>query len=479
MTKKRNLRLNFRLKKIDSVIIAGVSCLLIFVLVLFGAYAQTVRESEEGLISLVLERMSSNQKIHFESFIEEKVEVLEALAKYPEVYHMEDESLKSFLKGKAKNFGYQYFFVMKADGTGFYLDEGSGVYRDQKNEPFFQSIMANDTYLTEPFYTDKGPAITTVCVSIKDWNGKKVGVLCGALNLETIQNMIKESDLVLDGDSYILNSSGNYIAVNGDVSNVNRESSIFNEVDSQLDLIRKSFLERTDKSGNLVLKGTEYTAHVTYLSHFNWVLVQAIPRSEVTARFQYMESLQAIMVVLTLGLFACIIRIIYSWRRSDKKIYTDPLTGCNSRAACLSLIESLEDNRNIRLSVVYMDLNKFKYVNDTFGHDEGDRLLRIFGSTLNKILGSAGFVGRMGGDEFIAILADIGDEEIEKLCQDVEATLWDKSKSLPFPYIISASYGYASRNVGGPETIDEIMQQADGCMYVQKERRKSQEQNQK
>ena len=467
--RKKHLRLDFKLKRLDTFLIITVSCLLIFVLILFHFFTYSVKKSEENLISLVLERMSENQKTQFENYVDDKIEILQALVTYPEVYNMKDSDIKTFLGKKADEFGFEYFFVMKANGVGYYFDEG--VYRDQKSEPFFRDIMAHEVYLTEPFYTDKGPAITTACVSIYDSMHEKVGVLCAAINLENIQTMIENSEMVLEGNCFILNEAGNYISSNAQ-KDVNSESSVFDAPDSDLKLITKAFAEESDVAGNIRMEGVEYKAHLTYLSDFNWVIVQCIPISEITQRFVYIEALQWIMIILTVGLFLCIVRIIFSWKRSDKKIYTDVLTGCHSRAACLSLIESLEDQRNMRISIVYMDLNKFKFVNDTYGHEKGDKLLRIFGATLNQVFGAAGFVGRMGGDEFIAILADTNDSEINALCREVEEILWEKSKTLDFPYVISSSYGYASRNVGQSETMDEIMQYADERMYANKAAKK-------
>ncbi len=463
--RKKGLSLNFRLKKLDTFLIVGVSCLLVFVLGLFHVFTYSVKKSEKELISLVLERMSENQKTHFESYVDEKIQIMEALVTFPELYNMNDTEIKRFLGGKAKEFGFEYFFIMKADGTGYYFDED--VYRDQGGEQFFRNIMGHEVYLTEPFYTDKGPAITTVCVSVYDTAKNKVGVLCGALNLESIQHMIEESETIMDGSCFILNQAGNYIASNTH-KDVHSESSIFNTKDSNLQLISQAFKEKADNNGSITIEGVEYQANLTYLSDFNWMIVQCIPMTVVTARFMYIEVMQYVMAILTIGLFACVLRIIFSWKKSDKKIYADTLTGCNSRAACLSLLESLEDQRNMRISIVYMDLNKFKYVNDTYGHDMGDKLLRIFGAALNKVFGQVGFVGRMGGDEFIAILADTNNDELEALCKAVEEILWEKSKSLEFPYIMSSSYGYASRNVGRPETLDEVMQKADERMYANK-----------
>lgn len=466
MKKRSRLRLRLKLKRLDGFLIVTVSCLLIFVMMLFQFYTYNVKTSQTELIGLVLERMSENQKTHFESYVEEKVQLLQGLAKYPQVYNMDDEQIEAFLKNKAKSFGFEYMFLMKASGTGFYFDEGK-VYREQGSEPFFKDIMSHDVYITEPFYTDKGPAITTVCVSIYDGNKDKVGVLCGALNLEDLQKIVKNSEMVLEGSCFILNEAGNYIASNTQQF-LHSQQSIFNQEDSKLEAIVQAFEEEKDLVGNITIKGVEYKAYMTYLKDFNWVIVQCIPTAEIVKRFEHFDVLQRVMVFLAIGLMVCIVRIIFSWKRSDKKIYTDSLTQCNSRAACISLIESLEDQRNMRVSIVYMDLNNFKHVNDTYGHDKGDNLLVIFGAVLKEVFEKRGFVGRLGGDEFITILADANDDEIERMCKEVEQLLWEQSKNLDFPYVISSSYGYASRNVGQPETIEEVMQQADEKMYLNK-----------
>ena len=464
--KKRKLKLGFKLKRLDTILIVSVSCLLVFVLGVFHFYTSNVKSSQESLIGLVLERMSENQKTHFESYVDEKIQVLEGLVKYEDVYTMDDVCIRNFLRGKANYFGYEYMFVMKANGEGYYFDSGE-VHKDQKDEPFFKDIMIHDVFLTQPFYTDKGPAITTVCVSIYSPNREKVGVLCGALNLEEIKAIVEESEMIMEGSCFIVNPTGNYIASNTDLF-LHSEQSIFAEKDSDLTLLEQVFDQKSDAAGDIRLNGVEYKAQLTYLEDFDWAIVQCIPMDEITARFELFEALQWILVVLSIGLMLCIVRIIYSWRRSDHKIYADALTGCSSRAACLSMMESLESQRDMRISLIYMDLNKFKYVNDTYGHEQGDRLLMIFGKALKDVFGKTGFVGRMGGDEFVAILADTNDSEIDKMCEKVEEILQKESKKLEFSYVISSSYGYASRNVGQPETMDELMQLADEKMYKYK-----------
>ena len=187
--------------------------------------------------------------------------------------------------------------------------------------------------------------------------------------------------------------------------------------------------------------------------------------------------MQYIFLFVIAILIYCIVRIIYSWKKSNKKIYTDTLTQCNSRAACLDLLDRLEENRKQQITIVYMDLNRFKWVNDTYGHDKGDELLKIFANVLMQTLGKEGFVGRMGGDEFIAMLLDTTEEELLQLWQQVEEELLKQSDKLGFPYQITSSYGYAIREKGDKTSLNVILQLADMKMYENKVARKSRENN--
>lgn len=469
--RNKKLRIGLKLNRLDGIIIGLVSFLLIFAMVLFRLYTYNVEHSQQELIQQVVTRMSENQKTQVTKYLDEKMTVLKGLTGYKQVSGMDVEEQREFLKSKSKKFGFFSFFVVDANGVGNYVDEG--VLRDQSKEQFFFDIINNETFITEPYYTGIGPAITTMSVPIYKGD-KKAGVLCGTLSLSSIQSIVKKYEMVLDGGCFMLNQDGKVISSNEFVKlDINSQASVYNMPDSDLSLVQEAFANKTDTSGSVTISGVEYLSHVAYLEGVNWVIVQSIPQKVIVERFMFIQFLQYVLLGLILALFACVVRIIFSWKKSDKKIYTDILTGCNSRAACLSLLESLEDQHNMRISVVYMDLNKFKFVNDTYGHDKGDKLLRIFGGVLNKVFGTVGFVGRMGGDEFIAILADVNDSEIVQYCKEVEELLWEKSKTLDFPYVISSSYGYASRNVGRDETLDEILQYADERMYANKAKKKN------
>ena len=464
MKKKRNpLQVGLKLNIFDRCLIFIVPFLIIVVLIVSHVFTYNAKESQRDLISIVMEKMAANQKNQFESYIDDKIQILEALATFPDIYNMKEEEQSAFLSNRAEALGFHHLFIMNKNGIGYYIDEN--VHRNQNDDPFFFDVMQNDVFVTEPFFMNENVSIMTACVSIYDTSGEKVGVLCGAISLENIQELIQNNEMILHGESFILNRDGNFITFQEEGKTY---ESIYDTPDSDLSLIKSAFRDEKDLTGVITLEGVKYQGHFTYLADYNWVIVQCIPLTEITQRFEYMTIFQGVLIFLAVALICCILRIVYCWKKSDKKIYTDSLTKGNNRAACVSMIDSLEKKQNSKIAVIYMDLNNFKPVNDTYGHEKGDELLCIFNNALEQIFGKVGFVGRMGGDEFLAILLDASEEEVMELCQQVESILREQSKTLDISYVISSSYGFYIREKGDKTSLMEVMQKADERMYEYK-----------
>ncbi|MEK6286013.1 MAG: HD domain-containing phosphohydrolase [Acidobacteriota bacterium] len=161
--------------------------------------------------------------------------------------------------------------------------------------------------------------------------------------------------------------------------------------------------------------------------------------------------------------------------RTETGVLTDLLTSLpNARALRYRFEEEADRARRHRdsFSVVMMDLDGFKAVNDKFGHQAGDQMLKEFSVLLLGQVRSSDFVSRYAGDEFVAIL-QVGTEEVQELSQRIQRAI-DRHD---FGYagsklFIGMSVGYASFGVDG-ETFDELLLAADRAMHADKARRKA------
>ncbi len=146
--------------------------------------------------------------------------------------------------------------------------------------------------------------------------------------------------------------------------------------------------------------------------------------------------------------------------------YSDPLTGLANRARCEQVMEILSKEHGT-YSIISLDLNKLKPVNDTLGHQEGDRLLSGFATILSDCFIDANLVGRMGGDEFIVIFTEDRAFNCTKRIHELYAMISDwNHKETKFQY--STSYGYAYSYEVPSGSAQEVYMLADSRMYEMK-----------
>jgi diguanylate cyclase (GGDEF)-like protein/putative nucleotidyltransferase with HDIG domain len=161
--------------------------------------------------------------------------------------------------------------------------------------------------------------------------------------------------------------------------------------------------------------------------------------------------------------------------RTETSALTDLLTGLsNARALRYRFEEEADRARRHRdtFSVMMMDLDGFKAVNDKFGHQAGDQLLRELSLLLLSHIRSSDFVSRYAGDEFVAIL-QVGQEEVQELSQRIQRAIDHHDFGFQGSKLfIGLSVGAASFGVDG-ETLDELLLSADRAMYTDKARRKA------
>lgn len=469
MNKKRSIpnKITY-IRKGDAIVLAGVFVMLIVLLIGVSISVDHYKESQWVRVQETMDVVSESHKERFEDYVNQKVDVLQGLVAFTEINSMVSSKQTLFLKGKSDELGFHHLFVMDANGKGYYFDEG--VTRDQSGEQFFRDVMNHHVYITQPFYAENN-AYMTVCTTIYDMSKNKVGALCGAIELKSIQSEFSESQAVYDGYLYLVDRTGRYLSCN-DMQKVYSQSVIYNEKNSDLNIVKEAFNKSADQRGTVVINGVEYQTNVTYLEDYDWAIIQCVNKNSIYGELQVVDTLKYASLVIVGIIVICIVRMTLYLNKTQMRISTDTLTGCNSRAAMESLLDKLEKETDSTVTITYMDLNKFKYINDTYGHDKGDEILCIFTNVLKRVFYRKGHVGRMGGDEFMVVQVNTTEAEVEKLCQKVVQELVEESKRLEFDYTISTSYGYASRAKGSKDTLDSIMVAADEKMYRYKEERK-------
>lgn len=132
---------------------------------------------------------------------------------------------------------------------------------------------------------------------------------------------------------------------------------------------------------------------------------------------------------------------------------------------------STANQQNLRLAVLYLDLDNFKHVNDTHGHGPGDELLKAAAGRMRDWAGADETLSRLAGDEFMVVLSDVANrEQVEVACSELQARLAAPFEVGGHRVAISASIGVALYPVGGDERCDAeaLMRYADTALLEAK-----------
>jgi two-component system cell cycle response regulator len=169
-------------------------------------------------------------------------------------------------------------------------------------------------------------------------------------------------------------------------------------------------------------------------------------------------------------------RIINLERRILELANTDPLTGLLNRRAFMERMEqemSRAQREKKPLSLILADIDHFKSVNDTYGHQIGDLVLQRFVGQLTISTRPYDFLGRYGGEEFVVCLPGGGglqaasvSERMRRQVENMEIMLPDNSRSIR----ITASFGTASNSIESGKNVDLLIKRADDALYLAKDK---------
>jgi diguanylate cyclase (GGDEF)-like protein len=184
------------------------------------------------------------------------------------------------------------------------------------------------------------------------------------------------------------------------------------------------------------------------------------------------NTLQTIVIILSLLLLCLLTVMAMRQRRGARRLHTlamtDELTGAPNRRAVLSRLEALLQQRDVaRCSILLIDIDHFKSINDRYGHPAGDETLRLLTNHLRSAVAEPAFLGRLGGEEFIAVLPDTGLDDACRIADSTRAQVpsidlgrWLGERR------ITVSIGVTSSNI--PDSVSAILRRADAALYAAK-----------
>ncbi len=158
-----------------------------------------------------------------------------------------------------------------------------------------------------------------------------------------------------------------------------------------------------------------------------------------------------------------------SLRQLQQEALHDPLTGLPNRRYLARWLHALRGDGAARVGVCVVDLDKFKRINDTLGHDAGDELLRVVSRRLESCVGRDGrLLVRYGGDEFVILLADpVGEQDVIGAAEAALARVREPVLLAGRAVCVTCSVGVAVIDIDTGEPLD-VVRAADSALYLAK-----------
>lgn len=229
-------------------------------------------------------------------------------------------------------------------------------------------------------------------------------------------------------------------------------------------------------------KGYQNTEIISKSEKFFGICDEAVGLSEIYSqeRATSLEKLERLIVLDVFCLiFLTVIELIKAIRYAalnralQKKVYLDEATGLPNKNKCEELLSDfslLEES----IGVCVFDLNNLRIINNSMGHEMGDEYIRRFAVLLRESVPEEYFVGRAGGDEFIAIMKNQSHEQMQEILKRLRAHVWRYSEDhtdMPISY----AAGYALSENQEDCTMRTLFAEADKNMYINKNHMKLEE----
>ena len=207
---------------------------------------------------------------------------------------------------------------------------------------------------------------------------------------------------------------------------------------------------------------------------YGWYVVVRIPSSSLSSAIQQFRKNVILFLSVLLVATAILFVLLHKREAAEKRVLEnlsvhDPLTSVmNRRAFDFAAENYLEKGARAGASLLFMDVDYFKQVNDRFGHDAGDRILKEFSAALRELFGETSYISRYGGDEFVILVRSADTVKVsERLTHLQKKAAAIKPSDHPEEYgdfVLTFSCGAAVFPKDG-EHFQELKASADSALY--------------
>ncbi|MEG1711094.1 MAG: sensor domain-containing diguanylate cyclase [Clostridia bacterium] len=364
---------------------------------------------------------------------------------------------------------YDNVFLVSNKTLIYYYNEGINKIvspEDSHDVWYYNFVQSMEQYNLVVDYDETNSNLITLFVNcrIEDENDNFLGVVGVGFKINKIQSVLVEHENHYKLKASLIDEKGN-IMVRSNISGIIKE----NYFDSVKD---KAFIDNiiANKTSPEIqwvnTENLEKCVITQYVKDFNWYLVIEKDNSEAKAAFDMQfKNNMIIFIIVTIIIMLSVSYIIKIYNDIVRKTAnTDQLTGLQNREAFYSNYDKIKQKSEFKNGTFFIfDIDNFKNINDKYGHNYGDDILKYVATSAQNFFNECGILARWGGDEFVGILKENANNK--KLLEDFIDFLLKKEN--PFGHPISISIGISKMSL--QPNIKDLVIIADRAMYQAKE----------
>jgi len=461
--------------------------------------------------NLILDSLKQNALLqvqlagnNIDEWLSVRLAEVKLIASSSEVRSMNWSVAQPYLQSQLKQVPDFFSFQLdRQDGSYYTTWEGRlAKCKNVKDRIYFQRAMAGETIIADPVigritriwssfvvspvwhnHLFKDSQLPTAQVMSRTHNLaffhlsnapdqiRPIGVLAGTVAVEHVSEIVEKISSGEKSYAFALDSKGHPIA-HPNQSLVVKPNSFLMAADPALARIAQAMVNHQQGIQLVQIEGKQVYVAYSSLKRANWSLALVIPRADLERQLGSLNLLALVLEVLLVIFTLITIRQIRLSQQMHNALH-DALTGLPSRALFMNRLEHTVEygkrHGNYLFAVLFLDLDRFKMVNDSLGHTIGDQLLSAVAGRLATCLRSTDTLARFGGDEFTILLEDLNDiSDVLRVADRLQAEL-----KLPFTLgeqevFTTASIGIAL-NATDHDRPEDLLRNADIAMYRAKQ----------
>lgn len=420
----------------------AVLALILIISLVF--YIENLNKGFESEVVQSLEEVAGQGAVAVQTEINGKMNLLKDLATI--FYVDSDENPEEILK-KVKdemepiveNNGFLRMGVILPDGMAYTT---AGEIYDAGDKDFFQTAMAGETAISGRILLEgtEDVFVNVYSTPILDKNtGEPIAVLIATYLTENFRATLEVTSFNGEGYSYMVTNTGDVVVDSAHKTSFQNMSNVYLSIQNADKKNGKSieqlqYYMTQNQNGILIFRNkVDKYMYCTPIGLNDWYLLTVVPVRIIDRQLNLVIQHTVILViVLVVVFFALVWFILQQQKKRQEELmdlaYVDPVTGGNTYVKFQQIFEeTVRNNPNIKFALLSLDLNKFKLINDLYGYDEGDRIIRNMDITWRKLFRMHECCGHRTADRFVVLLTYDTQEELEERIRSYRKLLQETS----------------------------------------------------